>query len=115
MSRQELVAAATAAGIPKASSTKSSELEAKLAKMNAKTKVGGSGKKGRPIDPNSKRQAKALMPKTGKKGRPIVEGSARQLREAAKAARAAANGGTVKRGRPAQPKTEPAQEDQATA
>ena len=53
------------------------------------------------------------MPKTGKRGRPAVEGSARQLREAAKAARAAANGGTVKRGRPAQPKTET--EDQATA
>ena len=112
MSRQELVAAATAAGIAKASSTKSADLEAALAKMS-KAKVGGSGKKGRPVDPNSKRQAKALMPKTGKRGRPAVEGSARQLREAAKAARAAANGGTVKRGRPAQPKTET--EDQATA
>ena len=112
MSRQELVAAATAAGIAKASSTKSADLEAVLAKMS-KAKVGGSGKKGRPVDPNSKRQAKALMPKTGKRGRPAVEGSARQLREAAKAARAAANGGTVKRGRPAQPKTET--EDQATA
>ena len=112
MSRQELVAAATAAGIAKASSTKSADLEAALAKMS-KAKVGGPGKKGRPVDPNSKRQAKALMPKTGKRGRPAVEGSARQLREAAKAARAAANGGTVKRGRPAQPKTET--EDQATA
>ena len=115
MSRQELVAAATAAGIAKASSTKTVELEEKLAKMSAKTKVGGSGKKGRPVNPDSKRQAKLAAPKTGKKGRPVVEGSARQLREAAKAARAEANGGTVKRGRPAQPKTEPAQEDQATA
>lgn len=114
MSRTELVAAATAAGIAKASSTKSADLEAALANMS-KAKVGGSGKKGRPVDPNSKRQVKASQPKTGKRGRPAVEGSARQLREAAKAARAAANGGTVKRGRPAQPKTEVTQEDQATA
>ena len=105
MSRQELVAAATAAGIKKASSTKSADLEAALAKTS-KAEVGGSGTKGRPVDPNSKRQAKLAAPKTGKKGRPVVEGSARQLREAAKAARAAANGGVVKRGRPAQPKAE---------
>lgn len=105
MSRQELVAAATAAGIAKASSTKSAELEKKLAKMS-KAKVEGSGKKGRPVNPDSKRQAKLAAPKTGKKGRPVVEGSARQKREAEKAARAAANGGVVKRGRPAQPKAE---------
>jgi hypothetical protein len=41
-----------------------------------------------------------------KKGRPVKEGSARQARLAARAARAAANGGTVKRGRPAKPKAE---------
>jgi hypothetical protein len=105
MSRQELVAAATAAGIKKASSTKSSDLEAALANVS-KAKVGGSGTKGRPVNPDSKRQAKMSAPKTGKKGRPVVEGSARQLREAAKAARAAANGGEVKRGRPSQPKAE---------
>ena len=35
-----------------------------------------------------------------KKGRPVVEGSARQARLAAQAARVAANGGVVKRGRP---------------
>jgi len=40
------------------------------------------------------------------KGRPVVEGSARQARLAARAARVAANGGTVKRGRPAKPKAE---------
>jgi hypothetical protein len=40
------------------------------------------------------------------KGRPVVEGSARQARLAARAARAAANGGTVKRGRPAKPTAE---------
>ena len=113
MSRTELVAAATAAGIAKASSTKSVDLENALAKMS-KTKVEGSGKKGRPVNPDSARQKAASNPK-GKKGRPVVEGSARQLRETAKAERAAANGGVVKRGRPAQPKTEVVQEDQATA
>ena len=113
MSRPELIAAAKAAGIKNASRTSSVELQAALAKMS-KAKVKG-GKVGRPIDPNSKRQAKASMPKTGKRGRPTVEGSARQLREAAKAARAAANGGVIKKGRPAQPKTEVTQEDQATA
>jgi hypothetical protein len=38
------------------------------------------------------------------KGRPVVEGSARQARLAARAARVAANGGVVKRGRPAKAK-----------
>jgi hypothetical protein len=79
MSRQELVAAATAAGIAKASSTKSADLEAALAKMKAKS---------------------------GKRGRPVVAGSARQIREAERAARVAANGGVVKRGRPAKAKAE---------
>ena len=45
-----------------------------------------------------------------KTGRPIVEGSARQARLAARAERAVANGGTVKRGRPAKPKAEQATE-----
>lgn len=99
MSRQELVAAATAAGIPKASSTKSADLEAALAKMKV-------SKRGRPVNPESARQAKIATKGTGRRGRPVVEGSARQAREAAKAARAAANGGVVKRGRPAQPKTQ---------
>ena len=43
------------------------------------------------------------------KGRPVVEGSARQARLAARAARAAANGGVVKRGRPAKAKAEQAE------
>lgn len=47
-----------------------------------------------------------------KTGRPIVEGSARQARLAARAERAAANGGTVKRGRPAKPKAEHATAEQ---
>jgi hypothetical protein len=82
MTRSELIAAAKAAGIKNASRTSSAELETALANVG-KAKVS-----------------------TGKRGRPVVEGSARQLREAAKAARAAANGGVVKRGRPAQPKAE---------
>jgi hypothetical protein len=78
MSRQELVAAATAAGIAKASSTKTADLEAALKKMKVTKK-----------------------PKGGKRGRPTVEGCARQTRLAARAQRAEANGGVVKRGRPA--------------
>jgi len=35
------------------------------------------------------------------KGRPVTEGSARQKRLAERAARAQANGGVIKRGRPA--------------
>lgn len=49
-----------------------------------------------------------------KTGRPIVEGSARQARLAARAERVAANGGTVKRGRPAKPKADQVTEDQVT-
>ena len=44
--------------------------------------------------------------KTGKKGRPIVATSARQKRLAERAERAAANGGVLKRGRPATKKVE---------
>lgn len=40
------------------------------------------------------------------KGRPVVATSARQQRLIEKAARAASNGGVVKRGRPATKKTE---------
>jgi len=40
------------------------------------------------------------------KGRPITEGSARQKRLAERAARAQANGGVIKRGRPASKKTD---------
>jgi len=52
----------------------------------------------------------------GRKGRPVVENSARQARLAARAMRAAANGGVVKRGRPATKKVEsPASESEAPA
>jgi hypothetical protein len=43
------------------------------------------------------------------KGRPVKEGSARQARLAARAARVAANGGVIKRGRPSKPKAEQAE------
>jgi hypothetical protein len=76
MSRQELVAAAAAAGIKNASRTKSVELAEKLGNMK-------------------------ITKSTGRRGRPIVEGSARQVRLAARIERANANGGMVKRGRPA--------------
>ena len=58
---------------------------------------------GRPVDPNSARQ-KRLASAPGKRtGRPINPNSARQQRLAEQAARAAANGGVVKRGRPVNP------------
>jgi hypothetical protein len=110
MNRQELITAATAAGIKNASRTKSEELMKALEGTNAKMT-----KRGRPVNPNSARQNKLSAGGSGRKGRPVVEGSARQLREAAKAARAEANGGVVKRGRPAQPKAEVIQSDQAEA
>lgn len=104
MSRQELVAAATAAGIAKASSKKSADLEAALAEMNLKVTKKEGGKRGRPIKEGSARQAKiaareARVAENGgvvKRGRPIVEGSVRQARLAAKA-----EGKMAKRGRPA--------------
>ena len=51
----------------------------------------------------------------GRKGRPVVENSARQARLAARATRAAANGGVVKRGRPATKKVESPSETPAAA
>jgi hypothetical protein len=86
MSRQELVAAAAVAGIKNASRTKSIELVEQLENMKVTqtTKVA----------------------KTTGRGRPIVEGSARQVRLAARMERANANGGVVKRGRPAGTKKE---------
>ena len=58
---------------------------------------------GRPVDPNSARQ-KRLAAAPGKRtGRPINPNSKRQQRLAEQAARAALNGGKVKRGRPVNP------------
>jgi hypothetical protein len=87
MSRAELVATATKLGIKKASTVKSVDLENLIQQSKQVKKM-------------SKSES------TGKRGRPVVEGSARQLREAARAERIAANGGVVKRGRPAKAKVE---------
>ena len=58
---------------------------------------------GRPVDPNSKRQQRLATAPGKKTGRPVDPTSARQKRLAEQAARAAANGGVVKRGRPVNP------------
>ncbi len=89
MNRQELVLTASKAGIKKASTIKSNVLEQMIAEFNN----------------NNNLKIKVMEPGTTKqKGRPVVEGSARQARLAARAARVAANGGVVKRGRPAKAK-----------
>jgi len=79
----------------------------------AEKKANGTLKKGRPVNEKSMRQInltlKALKMLAGeeiKKGRPVNENSARQQRIAELAAKAAANGGTVKRGRPAKVKVD---------
>jgi hypothetical protein len=91
MNRQELVATATKAGIKKASTIKSVVLEEMIAEFNNNN--------------NLKIKIKVMEPEgTKRKGRPVVEGSARQARLAARAERAAVNGGIVKRGRPAKVK-----------
>ena len=51
-----------------------------------------------------------MNPENKKKGRPVVADSARQARLAAQAARKEANGGVIKRGRPAKVKAEVAEE-----
>lgn len=86
MSRKELVAAAIAAGIKKANNIKSVELE----QMISKTKI----------------VTMESVTQSGRRGRPVKTGSARQSRLAARAERAAMNGGIVKRGRPAVKKDE---------
>jgi len=89
MNRQELVLTASKAGIKKASTIKSTVLEQMIAEFNN----------------NNNLKIKVMNPETTKrKGRPVVEGSARQARLAARAERAAQNGGVVKRGRPAKAK-----------
>ena len=55
-----------------------------------------------------KKSTQVVVEVPSKKGRPVVTGSARQARLAARAQRAAANGGVVKRGRPATKKIESA-------
>ena len=75
--------------------------EGQLKEMGVKYSV--KAQLGRPVDPNSARQ-KRLATAPGKKtGRPVNPNSARQQRLAEQAARAALNGGVVKRGRPVNP------------
>ena len=89
MNRQELVLTASKAGIKKASTIKSTTLEQMIAEFNN----------------NNNLKIKVMEPEgTKQRGRPVVEGSARQARLAARAERAAVNGGIVKRGRPAKVK-----------
>ena len=77
----------------------------RLAELEAK-KVNGELKRGRPVNPNSERQARLEKQAVNKangvgQGRPVNPNSARQLRLAELKAKAEANGGAVKRGRPA--------------
>ena len=58
---------------------------------------------GRPVDPNSKRQKRLATAPGRKTGRPVNPNSKRQQRLAELEAKAALNGGKVKRGRPVNP------------
>ena len=78
----------------------------RLAELEAK-RQNGELKRGRPINETSERQARLKKQAENKangigQGRPVNPNSARQLRLAELKAKAEANGGTVKRGRPAQ-------------
>lgn len=77
----------------------------------AEKKAKGELKQGRPVNPNSERQARLAMQEANKalglgQGRPVDPNSARQKRLAELKAKAEANGGAVKRGRPALPKAD---------
>jgi hypothetical protein len=136
MNRNELVVAAVAAGITKAHSMKSVVLEEMLANMSKPETTGKRGrpvdtssvrqkrlaeleakrangelKRGRPVDMSSPRQIRLAIQAENKangigQGRPVNADSARQKRLAELAAKAEANGGVVKRGRPAQIKND---------
>ena len=75
--------------------------EGQLKEMGVKYSV--KAQLGRPVNPNSKRQQRLASAPGKRTGRPINPNSARQQRLAEQAARAALNGGTVKRGRPVNP------------
>jgi len=134
MNRNELVAAAVAAGITKANTMKSVVLEEMLANMSKpettgkrgrpvntnsvrqirlaeleQRRINGELKRGRPVNENSERQARLAKQEINKmlgvgQGRPVNPNSARQIRLAELKAKAEANGGAVKRGRPVQVK-----------
>ena len=75
--------------------------EGQLKEMGVKYSV--KAQLGRPVNPNSKRQQRLASAPGKRTGRPINPNSKRQQRLALKEARAALNGGTVKRGRPVNP------------
>jgi translation initiation factor 1 (eIF-1/SUI1) len=82
----------------------------RLAELEMK-RSNGELKKGRPVDPNSPRQLRLKAQAENKakgigQGRPVNPTSARQQRLAELEAKKVANGGTVKRGRPAVLKVE---------
>ena len=82
----------------------------RLKELEAK-KAAGTLKKGRPVDMSSERQVRLAKQALNKangisQGRPVDPNSARQLRLAELEAKKAANGGVIKRGRPAQVKAE---------
>jgi hypothetical protein len=81
----------------------------KMYERNFKIHQGLDIKRGRPVNETSERQARLKKQAENKanglgQGRPVNPNSARQLRLAELKAKAEANGGTVKRGRPAQAK-----------
>jgi len=82
----------------------------RLAELEAK-RANGELKRGRPVVEGSERQIRLKKQAENKanglgKGRPVNPNSVRQLRLAELKAKAEANGGTVKRGRPALPKAD---------
>tara|TARA_R110000772_G_C13151329_1_gene425057 strand:- start:266 stop:640 length:375 start_codon:yes stop_codon:yes gene_type:complete len=82
----------------------------RLKELEAK-KAAGTLKKGRPVDMSSERQVRLAKQALNKangigQGRPVDPNSVRQQRLAELEAKKAANGGTIKRGRPAQVKAE---------
>jgi len=82
----------------------------RLAELAAK-KANGELKRGRPVVADSERQVRLKKQAENKangigQGRPINLNSARQIRLAELKAKAEANGGVVKRGRPAQSKSD---------
>jgi hypothetical protein len=82
----------------------------RLAELEAK-RQNGELKRGRPVNPMSERQFRLKTQSINKalglgQGRPVNPNSARQIRLAELKAKAEANGGAVKRGRPAKIKAD---------
>ena len=74
-------------------------------------KLNGELRRGRPVKANSERQIRLALQAANKalgigQGRPVNPNSARQMRLAELEAKKAANGGVIKRGRPAVAKVE---------